>query len=115
MNPISIMKIIDSVVDELHVDPSRRQKSYTYNNNILFLINECCNVILNRFIYVEMAYFSKWWIEQSTGKKQLVRNMVNSGRLEFINGGWCMNDEATTHYVDIIDQMSLGLKYEKPI
>ena len=37
--------------------------------------------------------------------------MVNSGRLEFINGGWCMNDEATTHYVDIVDQMSLGLKY----
>jgi len=58
-----------------------------------------------------MAYFYKWWKEQSTGKKHLIKTMVASGRLEFINGGWCMNDEATTHYVDIIDQMSLGLMY----
>jgi len=58
-----------------------------------------------------MAYFSKWWKEQSVAKKNVVRDLVSSGRLEFINGGWCMNDEATTHYVDIIDQMALGLKY----
>lgn len=58
-----------------------------------------------------MAYFSKWWKEQSVAKRNVVRDLVGSGRLEFINGGWCMNDEATTHYVDIIDQMALGLKY----
>lgn len=34
-----------------------------------------------------------------------------AGRLEFVNGGWCMNDEATTHYSAIIDQMSLGLHF----
>ena len=37
-----------------------------------------------------------------------VRQFVNEGRLEFISGGWCMNDEATTHYNAIIDQHSLG-------
>ena len=34
-----------------------------------------------------------------------------SGQLEFILGGWCMNDEASTHYNPIIDQHSLGFEF----
>ncbi len=48
------------------------------------------------------------WQEQTEETRDSVRQLVAEGRLEFINGGWCMNDEATTHYNDIIDQMSLG-------
>lgn len=33
------------------------------------------------------------------------------GRLEFILGGWSMDDEATTHYNAIIDEHSLGLEF----
>ncbi len=33
------------------------------------------------------------------------------GRLEFISGGWSMNDEAATHYNSIIDQHSLGAEF----
>ena len=36
---------------------------------------------------------------------------VEIGRLEFISGGWCMNDEASTHYNSIIDQHSLGAEF----
>ena len=58
-----------------------------------------------------MAFFWQWWEEQKESTRDVVRDLVAQGRLEFINGGWCMNDEATTHYVDIIDQMALGLRY----
>jgi len=35
--------------------------------------------------------------------KDQVKGLVKNGQLEFINGGWCMNDEATTYFEDIID------------
>lgn len=34
--------------------------------------------------------------------------MVAKKQFEFVNAGWCMNDEAATHYNAIIDQMTLG-------
>ena len=37
-----------------------------------------------------------------------VKTLVKNKQLEFVNAGWCMNDEASTHYNAIIDQMSLG-------
>ena len=58
-----------------------------------------------------MAFFARWWHQQTDEMKQTVRQLVNEGRLEFINGGWCMNDEATAYYTDTIDQLSLGLKF----
>ncbi|CAF2135401.1 unnamed protein product [Rotaria magnacalcarata] len=64
-----------------------------------------------RFIYVEIAFFWRWWNEQTDTMRNKVRGFVNDGRLEFISGGWCMNDEATTHYNSIIDQHSLGAEF----
>ena len=32
-------------------------------------------------------------------------------RLEFIGGGWSMNDEAAAHYTAIIDNMSFGIQF----
>jgi lysosomal alpha-mannosidase len=78
---------LDTVVDELSKDPSKR------------------------FVYVEIAYFYRWWNEQNDETKQLVRTLVDEKRLEFIIGAWCMNDEATTYYQDIIDQQTLGLQF----
>lgn len=63
-----------------------------------------------RFIYVESAFFFKWWNEQTEYKQQQVKELVNEGRLEFIGGAWTMNDEATTHYQSTIDQFTWGLR-----
>ncbi|ERE78954.1 lysosomal alpha-mannosidase [Cricetulus griseus] len=83
----SVQYILDSVICSLLEDPTRR------------------------FIYVEMAFFSRWWKEQTNATQDTVRALVRQGRLEFVNGGWVMNDEATTHYGAIVDQMTLGLRF----
>jgi len=79
--------ILDGVVRELKADPSKR------------------------FIYVEMAFFWRWFKEQDQATRQDVRELVANGQLEFTNGGWSMNDEAATHYAAIVDQMTLGFKF----
>ncbi len=37
-----------------------------------------------------------------------VKKLVSNKQLEFVNAGWCMNDEAGTHYNAIVDQMTAG-------
>ncbi|XP_073225139.1 probable alpha-mannosidase At5g13980 isoform X2 [Cicer arietinum] len=66
-----------------------------------------------KFIYVEQAFFQRWWREQSEVVQKTVKQLVNSGQLEFINGGMCMHDEAATHYIDMIDQTTLGHRFIK--
>ena len=42
----------------------------------------------------------------------MASSLIENGiaRLEFIGGGWSMNDEAAAHYSAIIDNMSFGMK-----
>lgn len=82
-----VQYILDTVIQELISNPNRR------------------------FIYVETAYFKKWWLEQSHFTKEIVKELVKSGQFEFVNGGWSMPDEATTHYTSLIDQSSWGLRF----
>ncbi|XP_069124923.1 lysosomal alpha-mannosidase-like [Argopecten irradians] len=82
-----VQYILDAVIAELQKDPTRR------------------------FIYVEVAFFARWWRQQTDITRHAVKALVNNGQLEFILGGWCMNDEASTHYNAIIDQHTLGFEF----
>ncbi|KAL5264156.1 hypothetical protein ACHWQZ_G005288 [Mnemiopsis leidyi] len=84
-----VQYIIDTVIEQLVKDPKKK------------------------FIYVEVAFFKRWWEEQDKETRQQVKNLVTGGQLEFINGGYCMNDEASVHYTATIDQMSEGLVWLK--
>ncbi|KAM1953690.1 hypothetical protein EV2_023913 [Malus domestica] len=59
------------------------------------------------------AFFQRWWRDQSDAVQSIVKQLVTSGQLEFINGGMCMHDEAATHYIDMIDQTTLGHRFIK--
>ncbi|KAK9272279.1 hypothetical protein L1049_002650 [Liquidambar formosana] len=66
-----------------------------------------------KFIYVEQAFFQRWWRDQSEEVQHVVKQLVSSGQLELINGGMCMHDEASPHYIDMIDQTTLGHQFIK--
>ncbi|CAH0730858.1 unnamed protein product, partial [Brenthis ino] len=81
-----VQYILDSVIKELWQDPKRR------------------------FIYVETAFFWKWWMHQSDDVRHKVDVLVRQGRLQFVGGAWSMNDEAASHYQSTIDQFTWGLR-----
>jgi hypothetical protein len=83
----SVQLIIDTVIDELMMDPKKK------------------------FTYVEMKFFSMWWRQQTEDMKNKVRQLVKQGRLEIVNGGWSMHDEACTHYEDMINNMMFGHQF----
>jgi len=64
-----------------------------------------------KFTYVEQAFFQRWWRQSSDEQKDEARRLVHDGQLQFVNGGWCMHDEAATHYMDMIDQTTLGHRF----
>ncbi|KAF9604862.1 hypothetical protein IFM89_011144 [Coptis chinensis] len=84
-----VQNVLDSVVQALLADENRK------------------------FIYVEIAFFQRWWRNQSPAVRDIVKKLVSSAQLEFINGGMCMHDEASPHYIDMIDQTTLGHRFIK--
>ena len=65
------------------------------------------------FTYVEQKFFTMWWDEQPGEMKQTVRDFIAKKQLSFVNGGWCMHDEAATHFMGMIDQTTLGHSFLK--
>jgi Glycosyl hydrolases family 38 N-terminal domain len=63
--------VIDTAIEALMVNPTRK------------------------FIYVEQAYFWRWWHAESTTdiQRDNLRSLVKQGRWEFVLGGWVMQDE----------------------
>jgi hypothetical protein len=46
-------------------------------------------------VYRSRSYNS-WWRQQNADTQALIKKFVVNGQLEFINGGWCMHDEAVS-------------------
>lgn len=65
-----------------------------------------------KFIWAEISYFQLWWETHATQeRKDKFIRLLESGRIEFNNGGWVMHDEAIPTYTACIDQQTLGHQY----
>lgn len=58
-----VQYILDSVIPQLQDDPTKR------------------------FIYVEVAFFKRWWDQLHDSRRHLVKGLVNKGKKE---GFWCL-------------------------
>ncbi|KAK6112469.1 Glycosyl hydrolases 38 C-terminal domain family protein [Brugia pahangi] len=81
---VGVRYILSTVMDELEKDKSKR------------------------FSWCETSFLWRWLVDSKQRKR--LQKLVQQGQIEFIGGGWVQNDEATAYYVDIIDQMTLGLR-----
>jgi lysosomal alpha-mannosidase len=82
-----VKHIYDNVVSELASHPDRK------------------------FIIVEQAFFSRWFSAASNDVKATFRRLLAEKQLEFVLGGWVMNDEACTTAAGIVRQLSRGHRY----
>jgi len=86
-----------------------------YFQEVRYILDTVVDSLLNepyrKFNYVEMAFFSRWWEDQSPRRKEAVRRLVHEKRLIFLNGGWCMHDEAGPLYTEMIDQTTRGHQF----
>lgn len=60
-----------------------------------------------------MAFLYRWWNGATIKQREQMKKLVSNGQLHFINGGWCMSDEANMYYEDFIDNMAIGLRWLK--
>ncbi|KAH6921434.1 hypothetical protein HPB50_000151 [Hyalomma asiaticum] len=88
---------------------------FTYNDSVRLIYDSVLEALegnhKRRYVSAENVFFSRWWHDQPKAARHRVHQLVQSGRLQFVGGGWVQNDEAVTHYTAIIDQMTLGLRF----
>eukprot|EP01046_Picozoa_sp_COSAG06_P047104 COSAG06_NODE_6788_length_2781_cov_3.424310_1_plen_787_part_00 len=80
----SVGLVLDSVVAALQQDAQR-----TYN-------------------IAEIFYLDLYLASTNSTQHETLFSLVKEGRFNFMNAGWCQNDEASVHVDGIIDQHTLG-------
>jgi len=64
-----------------------------------------------KYQIAEVAFFKRWWRDQTETVKENYRRFLREGQVEFINGGWSATDEACSYYEDLIDNFIMGHRW----
>ncbi|KAK7104559.1 alpha-mannosidase 2x-like [Littorina saxatilis] len=101
------------IMPHSHVDPGWQKTTneyYTDQTKHIFInmVNKLTEYPDLAFVWAETIYFAMWWNELEDAVKVHVRRLIRRGQLEIAMGGWVMPDEASSHYVSVIDQLVEG-------
>ena len=70
---------------------------------VLRALNNTVSSHNRTFIFCEVVFLRKVWDLLQPTQRELFKRFVKDKRIEIVNGGYVMNDEATPHFEDIID------------
>lgn len=108
-NPLQVI-----VVPHSHNDPGwlktfeqyfETQTKWILNN----MLSQMTKSKQTSFIWAEVSFFARWYESlKSEDAKESIKLLLENGQLEFVTGGWVMNDEANTNYFGIIAQLVEG-------
>lgn len=71
-------------VDQYYVGANNSIRGACVQNVIDSVISSLLEDKNRKFIYVEIAFFQRWWRQQSPALKIKVKELVSSGQLEFM-------------------------------
>jgi len=101
------------VVPHSHCDPGWIKTFDEYFRQqttqiITTIVNALLQDARRTFIWAEISYFSWWWEEQPASMRAAVRELLRTGQLEFVTGGWVQPDEANSELYAMEIQLQEG-------
>lgn len=61
-----------------------------------------------RFIWAEISFFAKFFDGLGQNSKMEMKKLVQNHQLDFVTGGWVMTDEANSHWLSMLMQLTEG-------
>ena len=104
------------IIPHSHCDPGwlNTFEGY-YSSEVHTILDGVLNALISashrKFVWSETSFFAKWYEQLDDVHRAQMKEIVDNGQWEFINGGWAQHDEACPSPLAMINQMTEGIAY----